>query len=88
MKTSGILVKIFALALVLCMVLPSVASCGLFGGSLNLESFAVDRSTVKTTYYVGEEIDFSGIKAYVKYSDEELNAELTFEKLDISYPRY
>ena len=89
MKTSGILVKILSLALVLCMVL-SFASCemikNLFGGSLKLESFAVDRSTVKTTYYEGEKIDFSGIKAYVKYSDEALNKELVFADLKVSYP--
>ena len=80
MKTSGILVKIFSLALVLCMIL-SLASCGLiqnlFGGSLELVSFTVDRSSVKTEYYIGEEIDFTGIRAYIKYSDEALNKERT-----------
>ena len=74
MKTSRTLVKILSLALTLAMVF-SLASCGLFGGSLKLESFTVDRSSVKTVYYVGEEIDFSGIKATVKYSDKDLNKE-------------
>ena len=88
MKTSGILVKISSLALVLCMIL-SLASCGLiqnlFGGSLELVSFTVDRSSVKTEYYIGEEIDFTGIRAVIKYSDEALNKELTSVDLKITY---
>ena len=90
MKTSGILVKIASLALVLCMIL-SLASCdliqNLFGGSLELVSFTVDRSSVKTEYYIGEEIDFTGIRAIIKYSDEALNKELTSVDLKINYPR-
>ena len=89
MKTSGILAKIISLALVLCMVL-SFASCdmikNLFGGSLKLVSFTVDRSSVQTDYYVGEEIDFSGIRATIKYSDDALNKELTSADLKVSYP--
>lgn len=87
MKKSNVLAKIASLALVFCMVL-SIASCGLFGGSLKLDSFAVDRSTVKTSYYVGEDIadGFKNIKAYVTYSDEELNAELTYSSLRFTYP--
>ena len=67
----------------------SFVSCdaikGIFGGSLKLESFTVDRSSVKTSYFIGEEIDFSGIRATVKYSDSELNAELTKDDLTITY---
>lgn len=85
MKASHTLVKIISLALVLCMALPLVASCTLFGGSLKLESFTVDRSSVKTSYFIGEEIDFSGIKAYVKYSDSSLNTEYGFDDLTITY---
>lgn len=87
MKKSNVLAKIASLALVFCMVL-SIASCGLFGGSLKLDSFAVDRSTVKTNYFVGEDIadGFKNIKAYVTYSDEELNAELTYSNLQFTYP--
>ena len=89
MKKSGILAKIFSLALVLCMLL-SFVSCdmvkNLFGGSLELVSFTVDRSSVKTEYYVGEEIDFTGIRATIKYTDEALNKELVSADLKVTYP--
>ena len=58
---------------------------GLFKGSLKLEAFTVDRSTVKTVYYLDEEIDFSGIKATVRYSDETLNTEYTYADLTVTY---
>ncbi len=85
MKKSNVLAKITSLALVLCMLF-SFASC--MRGSLKLEAFVVDNSTVKTTYYVGDNVadGFKDIKAYVTYSDEELNAELTFSSLQITYP--
>ena len=67
---------------VFALVLP-LAACG--GGSLKLESFTVDRSSVKTAYLVGEEIDFSGIKATAKYSDETLNKVYTYNELTITY---
>ena len=68
----------------------SATSCSLFqglGGSLKLESFIVDPTSIKTEYVLGEEIDFSGIKATAKYNDETLNktytyAELTFSNLE------
>ena len=68
----------------------SFASCSLFkglSGSLKLESFIVDPTSIKTEYVIGEEIDFSGIKATAKYNDETLNktytyAELTFSNLE------
>ena len=84
MKTSRTLAKILSVALILAMVL-SLASCGLFGGSLKLESFTVDRSSVKTSYYIGEEIDFSGIKAVAKYSDSSLDKEYTAADLTVTY---
>ena len=88
MKRPNTLAKIISAALLLCMML-SFVSCdaikGIFGGSLKLESFTVDRSSVKTSYFIGEEIDFSGIRATVKYSDSELNAELTKDDLTITY---
>lgn len=88
MKTPRTLVKIISLALVLCMLF-TLVSCdmlsGLFGGSLELVSITVDRSTIKTGYYLGEEIDFSGIKVTVKYSDDSLNTEYTIENLKITY---
>ena len=84
MKTLRTFAKILAVALVISLVF-SFAACDLFGGSLELEGFTVDRSTVKTVYYIGEEIDFTGIKATVRYSDDSLDAEYTFEDLTITY---
>ena len=84
MKTSRTLVKILSLALVFAMMF-TLVSCNLFGGSLKLESFTVDRSSVKTSYYIGEEIDFSGIKAVAKYSDSSLNKEYTASELTVTY---
>ena len=84
MKTLRTFAKILTLALVFSLVF-SFAACDLFGGSLELESFTVDRSSIKTVYFIGEEIDFSGIKATVKYSDESLNTEYTFDDLTITY---
>ena len=85
MKTSKTLAKILSMILVLSMLVLTVASCGLFKGSLELVSFTVDRSSVKTAYYLGEKIDFSGIKAYVKYSDSSLDKEYTYSELTITY---
>ncbi len=62
-----------------------LSSCAFLGGSLKLESFTVDRSTVKTVYLVGEEIDFSGIQATAVYSDESLTKVYTYDELDITY---
>ena len=76
--------KLLLIATVVCLVL-SIASCGLLGGSLELKSFTVDRSTVKTVYIVGDEIDFSGIKATAVYTDESLNKVYTFDELTITY---
>ena len=78
MKTIRILSKLIAVAAVFAMVL-SFASC--FSGALKLESFTVDRSSVKTNYLVGEEVDFSGIKAVAKYSDPSLNKTYTYDEL-------
>ena len=85
MKANHMLARILSLALILTLLF-SFASCDLLKGSLKLESFTVDRSSVKTEYFVGEEIDFSGIRATVRYSDEDLNVEYTIEDLTISYP--
>ena len=73
--------KILAVVAIFAMVL-SFASCK---GKLTLESFTVDKSTVKTSYEIGEEIDFSGIKATVKYSDASLNKVYTYKELTIDY---
>ncbi len=83
MKMKKIL-KLIALVATLAMVL-SFAACNLFKSKLELQSFTVDRSSVKTNYLVGEEIDFSGIKATAKYSDESLNKVYTFNELTITY---
>ena len=56
-----------AISLVVSLLL--FASCFGSGGALTRTSFTVDRSSIKTNYLIGEEIDFSGIKATAKYSD-------------------
>ena len=84
MKSKSIFSKILLIMLVFSMVL-STASCSIFGGSLKLESFTVDRSSVKTVYVVGEPIDFSGIRATAIYSDETLSKVYTYDELTISY---
>ena len=84
MKTVHTLSKLLAVVAVFVLVL-SFASCDIFGGSLKLESFTVDRSTIKTNYIVGEEIDFTGIKATAKYSDASLNKVYTYDELTIDY---
>ena len=79
--------RLLAILLTLAMVLP-FASCDLLkglGGSLKLESFIVDPTSIKTEYVVGEEVDFSGIKATAKYSDETLNKTYTANELTITY---
>ena len=84
MKTLRTLAKIMTAALIVCLVF-SFAACSLLKGSLKLEAFVVDRSSVKTVYFIGEEIDFSGIKATVRYSDESLNTEYTIADLTLTY---
>ena len=81
MKTLRNLAKILAVVMIFSLVL-SFAACK---GKLQLEAFTVDRSTVKTVYYVGEELDFSGIKATVRYNDDSLNREYTFGDLTLTY---
>ena len=86
MKTLRTFSKLITVVAILATAL-SLASCGLFnkGGSLKLESFTVDKTSVKTNYLIGEEIDFSGIKATAKYSDESLNKVYTYDELTITY---
>ena len=83
MKKLRTLAKILSLALVIGLVFSFVAC----KGALKLEAFTVDRSSVKTVYYIGEEIDFSGIRASVRYSDDSLNTEYTLEDLTITYDK-
>lgn len=72
---------LFLLAVTVCAVM--LASC--FGGSLKLESLDVDTSSIKRTYIVGEELDFSGIKVYATYNDETLNRVYTYNELTFEY---
>ena len=84
MKKISIFSKVATVVAILA-VLFSFASCDLFSGSLELKAFTVDRSSVKTNYLIGEEIDFSGIKASVRYSDETLDTMLTYDDLKVIY---
>ena len=76
--------KILLIVAIFAMVL-SFASCKK-EGSLKLESFTIDRSSIDTNYLVGEEVDFSGIKAIARYSDESLNKIYTYSELTLTYP--
>ncbi len=76
--------KIISIIAIFAMVL-SFAACRK-EGSLKLESFTIDRTSIKTTYLVGEEVDFSGIKAVARYSDESLNKIYTYDELTLTYP--
>ena len=80
-KTLRLIALIATLAMILVF-----AACAFFNqkGSLKLESFIIDRSSIKTSYSVGEAVDLSGIKAVAKYSDETLNKTYTFGELTIS----
>ena len=78
--------RLLAVLLTLAMMI-SATACSLFqglGGSLKLESFIVDPTSIKTEYVLGEEIDFSGIKATAKYNDETLNKTYTYAELTFS----
>jgi len=75
--------KIIMLIAVLAMIF-SLAACS-SKSALKLESFTVDRTSIKTNYLLDEEIDFSGIKATAKYSDESLNKVYTYSELTITY---
>ena len=71
------IIAIFAMVL-------SFAACSQ-KGALELKSFTVDRTSIKTNYLVGEEIDFSGIKAIARYTDETLDKVYTYSELTITY---
>lgn len=80
----GKLTKLVSIIMIFAMML-SLAACTQPTGSLQLNSFTVDRTSVKTNYLVGEEIDFSGIKAIARYSDETLDKIYTYAELTITY---
>ena len=82
MKTIRNISKLIAVIALFAMVL-SFASCK---GSLKLESFTVDRSSVKTVYNIGDELDLRGIKATATYSDASLNKVYTYDELEINVP--
>ena len=87
MKKNQMFLRLIAVLAMLAMVF-CFAGCDNeegVGGALKLLSFTVDRTSIKTNYLVGEEIDFSGIRATAKYSDESLNKVYTFQELTITY---
>ena len=62
------LTRLLAVVLTMATML-SFAACGPSGGndgSLKLESFIIDPTSIKTEYVIGEKVDFSGIKATAK----------------------
>lgn len=79
--------RILAIVLTICMsitAMATLAACPDKG--FELESFTVDMSTIKTTYKVGEQVDFSGIKVNIRFTDEKYNKQLGFADLLITYP--
>ncbi len=85
MKALAKSARIATLVVILGLVF-ALTSCSIFGGTMKLESFSVNPSTVKTEYNIGDEIDFSGIEILVKYSDESLNTTLKFADIKLEYP--
>ncbi len=83
MKKTRAITRIIAAALIMCMLF-ALTSCLDAVGGLKVESFTVDRNSVKTEYFVGDEIDFSGIKINVTYSDETLNTVYTHSNAKIN----
>ena len=81
----GKLIKITIIIAALAMVL-ALAACTP-DGALELKSFTIDRTSIKTNYLVGEEIDFSGIKAIARYSDETLDKIYVYSELTITYDK-
>ena len=82
--------KAVALLLTLCLsigALGSLASCGKSSGGLKFESMTLDTSTIQTSYAVGENtVDFSGVKATIKYNDSSKNVTVGVSSLEIVLP--
>ena len=85
MKKTGKLAKIIAATLLVCMLF-ALTSCLDAVGGLRVKDFTVDRNSVKTEYYIGDAIDFSGIKVTVTYSDETYNTVYGINDVVITYP--
>ena len=83
MKTLRKLTGLLSVAVVLSLLF-IFTSCSL--GGLGLKTFTVDRTSVRTTYNVGDEVDFSTIKAYAKYTDSSLDKTYGYDDLTIDYP--
>lgn len=67
--------------------LGTLASCGKSGGSLKFESMTIDTSAIQTSFAIGEEtVDFSGVKATIKYNDSSKNVEVGISNLEIVLP--
>lgn len=87
MKKNAIIFRLIAILAIVATIF-CFAGCDTesgVGGALKLLSFTIDRSSIKTNYLVGEEVDFSGIRATAKYSDETLNKVYTFAELTVTY---
>ena len=76
-----ILKKMLSLMLIVGMSLITLASCS--KQKTEIVSVTLLRSTVKTTYTVGEEIDFKSIKIEVTYSDPSLNTIYTYSQITV-----
>ncbi len=83
MKKTSALVRTVAAAILFCMLFAMTSCLDSIGGN-KIEKFTVVGSSVKREYYVGDEIDFSGIRIDVVYSDETLNTTYTNENATIN----
>ncbi len=79
--------KVISALLVVCMTLGMVSTltaCG--GGKLKFESFTLDITGIQTNYSRYDEVDFSNLKATVKYSDSAENVTVGIDKLTLTLP--
>ena len=73
--------KAISLILIVGMLLITLSACS--KQKTEIVSVTLLRSTVKTTYTVGEEIDFKSIKIEVTYSDPSLNTIYTYSQITV-----
>lgn len=89
MRKTGKITRIIAATLLLCMLF-ALTSCLDAVGGLRVKSYTIDRGSVDTVYYVGQdakfEDDIKSVKLQVTYSDEAYNTVYTFDELVVTYP--
>ena len=82
MKTSRHIIRTVCTVLVLSLMFV-FSSC--VTGGLKLKSFTVDPTSYKASYSIGDTVDFSNIKVFVKYTDSSLDTELGYDDITVTY---